>query len=418
MVLAYAISPTRGSEYSVAWNYVAHMSKYCHLTVLYGTSGEHMGDCEEMEKFVANGGLKNVDFVFVKPDRKTNLLNWCNKHGFLGYTFYWAYHLWHKLAYKKASSLTKTRKFDLVHFVGPISYREPGFLWKLNLPYMWGPIGGGNQTNAILQKHTSMGVRIKFSFRNIANWVQIRFKFSLREALKNTDLLLTATTENQRLFERLLSVKSIYLPENAIATEIMLDKKKFDNPERYHILIVGSLIPRKAVHIALEAMAKMNSLDRVHLDVVGDGPLSSTLQQYAMENGLSAHITWHGQVSRNKVLELFKMAHVHLVTSLSEGNPTTIWEAMSCGVPTISFDHCGMHDIICRQCGVKIPIHDYEQCVGDLAMELERLIGDSQRLEALAEGVVRCAQNYTWNLREKVLLEYHDMVIDNFEKRI
>ena len=86
LVLAYAISPTRGSEYSVAWNYVTHMSKYCHLTVLYGTSGEHMGDCEEMEKFVAKGGLKNVDFMFVKPDGKTNLLNWCNRHGFLGYT--------------------------------------------------------------------------------------------------------------------------------------------------------------------------------------------------------------------------------------------------------------------------------------------------------------------------------------------
>ena len=52
LVLAYAISPTRGSEYSVAWNYVQEMSKDNKLTVLYGASGDYMGDCEEMENYV------------------------------------------------------------------------------------------------------------------------------------------------------------------------------------------------------------------------------------------------------------------------------------------------------------------------------------------------------------------------------
>ena len=51
LVLAYQLSPTKGSEYSVAWNYVTRMSKYNHLTVLYGVSGIHLGDCDEMEGF-------------------------------------------------------------------------------------------------------------------------------------------------------------------------------------------------------------------------------------------------------------------------------------------------------------------------------------------------------------------------------
>ena len=50
LVLAYAISPSKGSEYAVAWNYVTAMSRYHRLTVLYGTSGEHMGDTVEMER--------------------------------------------------------------------------------------------------------------------------------------------------------------------------------------------------------------------------------------------------------------------------------------------------------------------------------------------------------------------------------
>ena len=43
LVLAAFISPTKGSEYSVAWNYVKHMSKYNNLTVVYGASGDVLG---------------------------------------------------------------------------------------------------------------------------------------------------------------------------------------------------------------------------------------------------------------------------------------------------------------------------------------------------------------------------------------
>ena len=88
LVLAYAISPTRGSEYSVAWNYVTRMSKYHKLTVLYGCSGNHIGDCEEIERYATGKGIHNVDFSCVKSTKWVNILNWCNKKGFLGYTFY------------------------------------------------------------------------------------------------------------------------------------------------------------------------------------------------------------------------------------------------------------------------------------------------------------------------------------------
>ena len=43
LVLAYMLSPYKGSEFSVAWNYVTEMSKDNNLTVLYGISGKHMG---------------------------------------------------------------------------------------------------------------------------------------------------------------------------------------------------------------------------------------------------------------------------------------------------------------------------------------------------------------------------------------
>ncbi len=65
LLSCYAVSPYRGSEYSVAWNYILSMSKEHELYVIYGTSGNHMGDNVEIEKYIKQNHLTNVNFIFV-----------------------------------------------------------------------------------------------------------------------------------------------------------------------------------------------------------------------------------------------------------------------------------------------------------------------------------------------------------------
>lgn len=65
------------------------------------------------------------------------------------------------------------------------------------------------------------------------------------------------------------------------------------------------------------------------------------------------------------------------MSSLSEGNPTTIWKAMSFAVPTMSLDHCGISGVICDKCGIKIPIRPYNQEVSYMATNIERIINKS-----------------------------------------
>lgn len=414
LILAFALSPTKGSEYSVAWNYVTHMSKYYRLTVLYGVSGTHLGDCDEMEEFTKTKGLPNVTFVCIKPNRWTNALNWCNRHNFLNYTFYFAYQAWQKQVYKKATNLIKHEKFDLIHFVGPTGYREPGYLWKLGLPYIWGPIGGANNNNLTLTKNISTISKLKFVFRNWANKIQLKHNRRLQQALKRTDILLTSTSENQQIFKTILHADSTYLPENAIASEIKLNENKFNN-NNFHFIFVGSLIPRKAVNILLEALTLVKHKEKITVDIVGDGPERQTLELFAKKHQLQDLINWHGQLPRDKAVELFNNAHMHVITSTSEGNPTTIWEAMSYGVPTITFDHCGMHDTICKRCGIRIPIYTYDQCVTDLAIEIDKLLEYPERFKQLAIGTIECARNFTWGNREKFLNKLYSKILNRNE---
>ena len=126
LVLAYQLSPTKGSEYSVAWNYVSRMSKYNHLTVLYGASGEHLGDCEEMLQFARENSLTNVTFICVEPNAWTNILNWCNRQGFLNYTFYFAYNHWQKQVYKVVKNCSRTNILILSILWGQLDIENLG----------------------------------------------------------------------------------------------------------------------------------------------------------------------------------------------------------------------------------------------------------------------------------------------------
>ena len=414
--MAYAISPFRGSEYAVAWNYVTYMSKENDLTVLYGMSDNHMGETHTLDKFLKENSFPHVRFIKIKPNKLANLLNWPNRHNFLVYTFYYAFAEWQKCAYKMAKNLIQNEHFDLIHNVGPIGYREPGYLWKLGLPYVWGPVGGANNVPWRLMKRMTLRGKLKLSFRNVANTIQLYTKRRLKQALKATNILLTATSENQRKFLEVHHKESICLSENGITGTITLDENKFNSPQKYNIIVIGRLDANKSVGTFLEAVTQIKKITMLHIDIVGDGPLKNNLQQYAISHGINDIITWHGQLPRPKAIQVFNSAHLHVITSVSEGNPTTIWEAMSFGVPTMSFDHCGMHDTLCSRCGILIPIaKNYDDCVAAIAQNINQLLEHPEHFRQLALGAVECAHSYTWDKREKFLNNLYDNLLKNKE---
>lgn len=412
LVLAYALSPTRGSEYSVAWNYVTEMSKDNQIVVLYGVSGEHMGDISEMEVYLQKNTVKNVRFIPIKPSVFTNSLNILNKKGILHYTFYFAYHFWHKQVYIAVKDLIRNEQFDLIHYLNPIGYREPGFLWKIDLPYIWGPIGGANNVPMKLIKALPFQGKLKLGFRALVNSFQLRNNKNLRKAFEKTDLLLTATTENQEIFKKIYNKESIYLPENCIIEHPEIEYKKFSNQNFIHFVWIGSIEARKALIILLQALNLIEDRSKFIIDIIGEGPMRSELQNYAIQKGINDCIVWHGNIPRKDVLNLLKNSYLNIITSLSEGNPTTIWEAMSVGVPTITIDHCGMRDTICLKCGIKIKINTYDQVVKSFAEEIENLIQNPVKLKELSDGVLECSKNYMWKNRKDFFNQLYEKAIN------
>ena len=66
---------------------------------------------------------------------------------------------------------------------------DAGSLWKLGLPYVWGPVGGTNNAPQQLMERMPLIGRMKLTFRSIVNTFQFHTKRRLKKALKATDIL-------------------------------------------------------------------------------------------------------------------------------------------------------------------------------------------------------------------------------------
>ncbi len=410
LVLAYVISQYKGSEFSVAWNYIKIMSCSNDITVLYGCSGEHLGDFSE------DISLPNVTFVPVQSDTITTVLNYPNKRGVFVFSHFLAYRRWHYLAYIKAKELVEKDSFDLIHYLGPIGYREFGYLWSIDLPYMWGPIAGVNSVDKCLILSLPFLDQVKQIIRLLTNKIQFSHSYGLKKALKRVDLLLTATSETQKAFKLTHDINSVYLPENAIESMTPLNISKFKDAAKVELIFVGSLDSRKSLITLLKALCMVKHRGKVLLNVVGSGPLLSSLKQFCSDNGLQNYVKWHGQIKRKEVFKLMGLSHLHIITSISEANTTVIWEAMSQGVPTLSLDHCGMHDTICNKCGFLIPIKSYLQVIKDITAVIDSCIDNPDMLRRKADGVLECAKSYMWRDRILFFDKCYDEAISNFNR--
>jgi len=111
--------------------------------------------------------------------------------------------------------------------------------------------------------------------------------------------------------------------------------------------IVGRLVPIKNHAMFFEAAARLMAIkpprDIVFV-VIGDGELRGELELLCRDKGLIDHVRFCGWV-RN-VAAVYADLDVLALTSLNEGTPVSIIEAMASSVPVIATDVGGVHDLL------------------------------------------------------------------------
>ncbi|WP_184547388.1 glycosyltransferase [Mucilaginibacter sp. FT3.2] len=416
LISAYAISPVRGSEYGAAWNTVVNLASQHELWVLYGMSDDHMGDTQTMRNFIARNPMPNIHFIEVKADALANTINLLNKIG-LGWFFYFAYYLWQKSALKEARELCKMVNIDVVHQLGPIGFREPGFLWKLGKPLVWGPIGGMNIADKRLLVNKPLLTRFKFSVKNFINHIQLSYSGRIQRAFDRADVLIAATRAGQQTIWEKFGVESDYMSEQGIMAGPALDESKFDGiDQRVQLVWCGNLIERKNLSMCLDALTGLPQSNWV-LHVLGSGPLEKKMKQKAAELNIADKIKWHGHLPRRDAIRIMSGSHLHIITSIAEDNPAVIFETLTYGVPTLTIDHCGMGDVICSGCGFKVKMDKYPEMLAKMRAILSSRLNNPSLLADLAQTTIQRATEHSWDIRLNKLNNMYDKAVHTHAKR-
>jgi len=388
LVSAYACSPGRGSEPGMGWNFVLGLSRFHEVHVIAEKLKWEKPVTEFLEQHPDLAG--NLKFYFIEKKRNKLLRKiWPP-------SYYWYYRAWQKEAYRLAVELDAREHFDLVHQLNMVGYREPGYLWKMAKPFVWGPIGGlENSPWRFLPSLGLVGI-VFYVGRNLLNVWQRRFMVRPRKAAQRPNAsLIAATRANARYIRQLWDRNSEVICEVGQEPGQCLAPAKREAHEPLKILFSGLHISRKNLPLLLKSLQRASFPFQLH--VLGDGPLRAAWKRAAVKYGVDHAVIWHGWVGRDQAMDLMGRGHVFCITSISDLTSTVTLEALSYGLPIICLDHCGFSDVVNESCGIKIPVHSPKQAVADFAAALETLQRDELFRQRLSAGAVERAKEYRWD---------------------
>jgi len=112
-----------------------------------------------------------------------------------------------------------------------------------------------------------------------------------------------------------------------------------------HIGTVGRMVPIKEFGLFLEVVAEVTRhVEEVYFSILGEGPLKEELARKVKELGLDEKVRL--EEPRGDPLTYYTSLDLYLNTSLHEGLPLSILEAMACGKPVVAPKVGGLPEII------------------------------------------------------------------------
>lgn len=402
LATAYAINPYKGSEDGMGWNLVCQIAQEHKVIAITRENNR-----EKIEQYMAehpNAIYANIQFYYF--DLPYWMRFW-KKGGRGAMLYYW---MWQKgiVGFIKQKGL----QYDIVHNLNFHNDWTPSYLWKLNKPFVWGPIGHHPLIPAQYLKPYSKTYLIKDRLTWAVKKYFWRFSGALRRTANKADAVLCMNHSVENVL-KIAPERCHIMP--SVATEDY-GWHEHANPEGFTAITSGRLIPLKGYDLSILAFVQfletLNAEERAKakLIIVGSGEEELFYKQLVAEHHIEANVKFIPWIQRQELLVLYKQANVFLFPS-HEGAGMVVAEALSFGLPVVCLDNCGPGEFIDNTSGIAVPIGDYDNTVKHLANALKELYSNKDYYKALRYGArQRFEKHFHWDRRGEQLAQIYQKI--------
>ena len=410
LVSAYACNP-EGSlqlhpgEDLTGWELLKQLSRFYNLWVL-----THRYNEKGIRSVLSRLDLPHVHFFFLELP---SYLKWLYGIEFAQriYYYFWQFKAWHV-----ARKLRRKIFFQASQHLTFGNFWMPSFIGAfLKVPFIWGPVGGGQRTPRPLLKEYSFYGVLAEKFRGVAQWIGLHLLISRWLCLKRAKAILVCNLETKGRIPAKYFDKIQLFPVNGISRDDLIVKKPLSSHRKktFRILTSGRFIRLKGFSLAIRAFSLfVKKYSQAILEVVGSGPEEKRLRELVSHLNIQDKVVFPGWLPRESVLCRMRESDLFLFPSFRDGGGAVVVEAMASGLPIVVLDSGGPSFHAMGDWGIKIKPGNPDQVASDIAEVLEKLFLDRRLCREMGQAARNRAEDYyLWNKLGDRLQEIYSKIV-------
>ncbi|WP_158974680.1 glycosyltransferase family 4 protein [Cellulophaga sp. L1A9] len=392
---AYSCDPSKGSEPGNGFNWADQLSKYGHQVYCITTS-KGKEAIEEARKNNPNLEVAYVDLPFGLD----KMYYWTQ----LG--MYMHYLTWQWLAYRHAKQAHKKMNFDLTHHVTWGSLQQGSFMYKLPIPFIFGPAGGGQKAPEAFKHYFNQHWTTEIKREKISVLLQ-KLNPACKAMIRRAKIVLATNLDTLNMAKAMGAKNVEHILDAALPSTFFEDTEMptRNNKTELKLLWVGRFLPRKGILLVLEVMNELKKHPNITLTVVGDGEMRDAFLTKCKEYELENQINWVGKVPFAQVKSYYASHDAFFFTSLRDSSPAQLIEAMAFGLPIITLDLHGQSLMVNSDKGIKVSVQKPEKTIEELTNFIVKLDHNRDELLRLSENAYLYAKDQTWPKKIKLVSE-------------
>lgn len=402
LLSAYSCEPGKGSERGVGWNVASEVAKHHEVWVLTRPDESR----EAIETELKRHPNPNLHFVYFTLPFWQDSLRW-GQAGAMQLHYY----LWQIQAYFVGRKLHHEVGFDVVHHVTFVRYASPSFLALLPIPFVWGPVGGGESAPAPFWVDFSLKNKLYETLRGVWRSVGEWDPFTRLTARRSAIVYATTKESADRIQQ--IGASQVLIDSESCMSQHDIDQLMSCPPptsSSIRFMSIARLLHWKGLHLGLRAFAEAK-LPNAEYWILGEGPELARLEQLASDLEISHQVKFLGMLPRDQVLEKLGQCSALVHPSLHDSGGWVCLEAMGAGRPVICLDLGGTAERVTEKTGIKVAAQHPAQAVKDLAGAMIQVANDEAlRLSMGQAGQQWVQAQYTWSNRGKQLSKIYETV--------